>query len=96
MHAHAQVGLSPSFSAVEPQGSNALWVTSDGYTQPTTLALADAASPDVQEPLKALPAFYDASGVCTQQHSDGEDGNHRLLYRPINSSVETVLRPLLY
>ena len=39
----------------------------DRYTQPTTLALAAASSPDAAEALKALPAFYDAGGVTTQQ-----------------------------
>ena len=39
----------------------------DRYTQPTTLALAAASSPDAAEALKALPAFYDARGVTTQQ-----------------------------
>ena len=62
-----EVGLSPSFSAVDAESSDALWVTSDGYTQPTTLALAEAATPELVESLKALPAFYDAEGVQTQQ-----------------------------
>lgn len=35
--------------------------------QPTTLALADAAAPSAQQQLKALPAFYDTTGLQTEQ-----------------------------
>jgi prolyl oligopeptidase len=62
------MGVSPSVSAVDAQGSDAIWVTSAGYTQPTTLALADAAAPEAQEKLKALPAFFNAEGLRTEQH----------------------------
>jgi len=64
----AQMGLSPSVGGVNAATSDAVWVTSEGYTQPTTLALAEAGSPDVLEPLKALPAFFNAEGLETRQH----------------------------
>ena len=63
-----QMGISPSVSAVDAEGSDAIWVTSDGYTQPTTLAIADAATPDDTTTLKSLPSFFDADGVHTEQH----------------------------
>ena len=37
------------------------------YTQPTTLSLAEASSPEKQEKLKALPSFFDAEWLHTQQ-----------------------------
>ena len=58
---------SPSASAVSAEESDAIWLTSSSYTQPTTLALAQAAAPAEQEPLKTLPAFYEAAGLQTQQ-----------------------------
>ena len=65
---YTEPGLaSPSASAVDASTSDDVWFTTSGYTQPTTLSIADAASPEEQEPLKALPAFFDASGLQTQQ-----------------------------
>ena len=65
------MGLSPSVSGVDAATSDDLWVTLEGYTQPTTLALATAADPEALQPveaLKALPAFFDAGGLETRQH----------------------------
>jgi len=93
-----EVGLSPSFSAVDAKGSDAMWVTSDGYTQPTTLAIADAASPDAAEALKALPDFFDSTGVRTQQfYAESADGTrvpYFLVSRadmPLDGSTPTLL-----
>lgn len=98
-----QVGLSPSFSAVDDL-SDAIWVTSDGYTQPTTLAIADARDPEqAMDPeqadaLKALPAFYDADGLRTQQlyatSADGTQVPYFLTSRadmPLDGSTPTLL-----
>ena len=89
--------LSPSVSAVS-QDSDAIWVTSEGYTQPTTLSLADASNPDEQEPLKSLPAFYDASGLQTQQlyatSADGTRVPYFLVSKkdiPLDGSTPTLL-----
>jgi len=93
-----EVGLSPSFSAVDSQGSDELWVTSDGYTQPTTLAIADASAPEQTEPLKALPSFYDASNVRAEQFyassADGTQVPYFLVSRkdmPLDGSTPTLL-----
>ena len=62
-----EMGVAPSVSGVNAEDSDAIWLTSEGYARPTTLAIADAGAPDAAEPLKALPSFFDASGLATQQ-----------------------------
>ena len=91
------------FKVVSASGVNAdetddIWVTSDGFTQPPTLALAEAGSPKVQEPLKSLPAFYDASGVETQQlYATSADGTQVPYFLvapkglPLDGSTPTLL-----
>lgn len=65
----------PSASSVDGDDSDAIWITSSGYVQPTTLSLANAGTPDSREPLKALPAFFDASGLTTvQRFATSADG----------------------
>ena len=93
-----EVGVSPSFSAVDSEGSDAIWVTSDGYTQPTTLSIADAQTPEATESLKALPAFYNADGLQTQQlyatSADGTKVPYFLVSKagmPLDGSTPTLL-----
>jgi len=90
--------LSISASAVDAQTSDAIWLTSSGYTQPTTLSLSDAAAPDAQEPLKALPAFFDAEGLTTTQSfatsADGTRVPYFLVSKkdlPLDGSTPTLL-----
>ena len=54
-------------SGVNSDETDDIWVTSDGFTQPTTLSLATASAPQQLEPLKSLPAYFDAAGLETQQ-----------------------------
>ena len=89
---------SPSASAVNAESSDAVWVTTSGYTKPTTLSLADASSPEEQEPLKALPAFFDADGIHTQQlfatSADGTKVPYFLISRedtPLDGTTPTIL-----
>jgi len=94
-----EVGVSPSFSAVSADDSDAIWVSSDGYTQPTTLAIADASSPEETEALKALPAFFDASGVQTQQcYAESADGTKvpYFLVAPADMALDGSTPTLLY
>ncbi len=56
------VGLSP----VDPDESNAYFLTATDYLTPTTLSLGEIGK--APEPLKALPAFFDASGLRIEQH----------------------------
>ena len=62
-----------SVSAVDPDESDAVWMTVSGYTTPTTLAIADIGkAPQV---LKTMPAFFDASPYVTEQHfATSKDG----------------------
>jgi prolyl oligopeptidase len=68
------VGSGGGIAALDPSGvddssTDQFWLTTSSYNQPTTLMLADA-SKGVNaptEPLKSLPAMYDASKVTVQQ-----------------------------
>ncbi|MFN0127649.1 MAG: prolyl oligopeptidase family serine peptidase [Verrucomicrobiales bacterium] len=53
-------------SAVDPDESNAYFLTATDYLTPTTLSLGEIGQPP--EPLKSLPAFFDATGLRISQH----------------------------
>ena len=59
--------------AVDPDESDAVWMTVTDYLTPTTLALAEVGQqPEV---LKTMPAFFDASGKVIEQHfATSKDG----------------------
>ena len=59
--------------AVDPDASDAVWMTVTDYLTPTTLALAEVGQqPEV---LKTMPAFFDASGKVIEQHfATSKDG----------------------
>ena len=89
---------SPSASAVSAEESDAIWLTSSSYTQPTTLAIAEAAAPAEQERLKSLPAFYEAEGLQTQQFfapsADGTKVPYFIISRedaPLDGSTPALL-----
>jgi prolyl oligopeptidase len=54
-------------SAVDPEHSDEVFVTVTDLLTPTTLAWADLASGRPPEPLKALPALFDAAGLSVEQ-----------------------------
>ena len=60
-------------SAVDPDESDAVWVTSSSYLQPTTLAIAEIGSePEV---LKSMPVFFDArTHEAEQRFATSQDG----------------------
>lgn len=60
-------------SAVDPDESDAVWVTSSSYLQPTTLAIAQIGSePEV---LKSMPVFFDArTHEVEQRFATSQDG----------------------
>lgn len=99
-----QVGHSPfaaiSASAVDSQESNALWLTVTDYLTPTTLLLTDVGQPQARiEPLKAMPAFFDASGDVIEQHfAISRDGTRvpYFLVRPKDLSFDGTAPTLLY
>uniref|UniRef100_A0A7S4QIB9 Prolyl endopeptidase n=1 Tax=Ditylum brightwellii TaxID=49249 RepID=A0A7S4QIB9_9STRA len=63
--------------SVDPYESDDFWFTTSGYTQPSTLFLADAAKVEnnddgegeeyIVEKLKSLPPQYDAAGLTVKQ-----------------------------
>lgn len=99
-----QVGDVPfgavSASAVDSQESNALWLTVTDYLTPTTLLLTDVGQPQAKiEPLKAMPAFFDASGDVIEQHfATSRDGTRvpYFLVRPKDLSFDGAAPTLLY
>lgn len=99
-----QVGHSPfgaiSASAVDSQESNALWLTVTDYLTPTTLLLTDVGQAQARiEPLKAMPAFFDASGDVIEQHfATSRDGTRvpYFLVRPKDLSFDGAAPTLLY
>jgi prolyl oligopeptidase len=69
-----------SVSAVDSQDSDLFWFTTSGYTEPSTLNMADASRVEngdnyVLETVKGLPAQYDASSLEVMQHfATSKDG----------------------
>ncbi len=60
-------------SAVDVDNSDALWMTSTDFLTPTTLSLVEIGQQP--EKLKSMPAFFDASGMVTeQQFATSKDG----------------------
>jgi len=56
-----------SASAYDEDTSDDYWFTESGYTTPATLSLASL-EPPRRVPLKANPAFFDATGLVATQH----------------------------
>lgn len=89
----AQLGV----AAVNAEENDLLWLTVDGYTQPTTLSLIDASMPDERTQLKTLPAFFNATGLHTQQlraiSADGTEIPYFLVSREVRgrSRLDTKL-----
>ena len=76
-----------SVSGVNADETDELWLTSSGYTQPPSYAIAPSASdPDTSTMLKSLPAFYDASGLQTQQLFATSDDGTKVPYFLISRS----------
>jgi len=65
-------------SAIDPDESNAFFMTTTDYLTPTTLAIGEVGQAPV--PLKSLPAFYDASNLKITQHFAISDDGTRVPY----------------
>mmetsp|Transcript_29158 Transcript_29158/g.48195 ORF Transcript_29158/g.48195 Transcript_29158/m.48195 type:complete len:794 (-) Transcript_29158:41-2422(-) len=71
---------SASVSALDTTDSDEFWFTTSGYTQPSTLCLADASRVEdgkdyIIEEVKSLPAQYDSSALDVEQHfATSKDG----------------------
>jgi prolyl oligopeptidase len=65
-----------SAHAVDPDDSDAYFLETNDFTNPTTLALGTVAA-GAAEQLKQLPAFFDAKGLVVSQHEAvSPDGTH--------------------
>ncbi|NUS39952.1 MAG: S9 family peptidase [Lysobacter sp.] len=83
--------------AVDADESDALWLTETGYLTPTTLSLWQPGS--TPEPLKAMPAFFDASKDVVEQHfATSKDGTRvpYFLVRPKGLKADGNAPTLLY
>src|SRR5690606_19459059 len=84
-------------SAVDSDESNAVWLTSENYLTPDTLALATIGqAPAV---LKTMPSFFDASTHEVSQHfATSEDGTRvpYFMVAPKDLSLDGSTPTLLY
>src|SRR5688500_12605046 len=84
-------------SAVDPDESDAVWLTATDYLTPTTLSLAEIGkSPEV---LKTMPTFFDASKHAIEQHfAISKDGTKvpYFLVRPKDAKNDGSNPTLLY
>lgn len=85
-----------SVRAVDADESDLVWVSSTDYLTPSTLALAEIGrEPEV---LKRMPAFFDATGLVTEQHFATSPDGTRVPYfvvrradLPLDGSTPTLL-----
>jgi prolyl oligopeptidase len=66
-------------SAVDPVGSDQYFLTVTDFLQPTTLYLGEAGG-DKREPLKAMPAFFDAKPYTVKQFEARSKDGTRVPY----------------
>lgn len=83
--------------AVDRRRSDAVWMITTDFLTPTTLWLAEVGSEP--EPLKAMPEFFDATGLVTEQHFVISDDGTRVPYfliRPADLAFDGTAPTLLY
>jgi prolyl oligopeptidase len=84
-------------SAVDPDESDAVWLTATDYLTPTTLSLAEIGK--APETLKTMPTFFDASKHVIEQHfATSKDGTKvpYFLVRPKDLKPDGTAPTLLY
>ncbi|MDM0019434.1 GAF domain-containing protein [Variovorax saccharolyticus] len=64
--------------AVDRDASDEVWLSTTDYLRPSTLSLATVGRPP--ELLKAMPAFFDATGLVVEQHFATSDDGTRVPY----------------
>ncbi|GAB2503538.1 prolyl oligopeptidase family serine peptidase [Lysobacter humi (ex Lee et al. 2017)] len=92
----------PSFgtlgvAAVDPDTSDAVWLTATDYLTPSTLSLAEIG--ESPETLKTMPTFFDASQHVIEQHfATSRDGTRvpYFLVRPKDVRLDGTNPTLLY
>jgi prolyl oligopeptidase len=86
-----------SVGGVDPDESEDLWLTTSGYLTPTTLSLVTVGQ--APEPLKSMPAFFDAGRHTVEQHMAVSDDGTRVPYfvvRPADLAHDGTAPTLLY
>lgn len=90
-------------SAIDADESDALWLTTTGFVEPTTLSrleLSEDGEVVEVEALKSLPAFFDASGMSVEQHfATSADGTRVPYFQVTGAGVDLGAGPaptLLY
>lgn len=84
-------------SAVDSDDSDALWLTVTDYLTPTTLSWVEVGS--APQPLKTMPAFFDAGKDSIEQHfATSKDGTRvpYFLVRPKDLKLDGSAPTLLY
>ncbi|MDI9238492.1 prolyl oligopeptidase family serine peptidase [Lysobacter sp. LF1] len=99
---HSEFTGAPSFGTlvvapVDPDESDAVWLTATDYLTPTTLSLAQIGTkPEV---LKTMPVFFDASKNVIEQHfATSKDGTRvpYFMVRPKGLALDGTAPTLLY
>ena len=88
-----------SVAAVDPDTSDAVWITATDYLTPTSLLLADVSTGAAPELLKSNPQFFDASTHVIEQHfATSKDGTRipYFLVRPKAMKTDGSTPTLLY
>jgi prolyl oligopeptidase len=86
-----------SVSPVDPDNSDALWMTTSDFLTPTSLSLVEIGRKP--EKLKAMPAFFDAEGlVAEQQFATSKDGTRvpYFIVRPKHMKMDGSTPTLLW
>jgi prolyl oligopeptidase len=86
-----------SVSSVDADESDALWMTTTDFLTPTTLSLVQIGQPP--EKLKAMPAFFDAEGLVTEQNfATSKDGTKipYFIVRPKHMRMDGTTPTLLW
>ena len=86
-------------SAVDPDDSDAVWITATDYLTPTTLSIIDLSKDRVPEVLKSNPQFFDASRHVIEQHfATSKDGTRipYFLVKPKDAKNDGSVPTLLY
>lgn len=83
-------------AGVDPLESDTVWLTVTDFLTPTTLAVAEVG--EQPEPLKAMPAFFDADGLLAEQRFATSADGTRIPYfvvrpadLPMDGTAPTIL-----
>ncbi len=76
--------------AVDPVDSDEVWVVTTGYLTPSTLSLVGIVGPSVGEveQLKTAPAFFDTTGLVTEQRFATSPDGTRVPYFVVGTAAQ--------